>query len=56
MKTIRSLFDDECGVASLEYAIIAAVLVLALIAIMSSIAGKIYNKMTDVHDNALNGY
>ena len=56
MNTLKSFFNDEFGVASLEYAIIASVLVITLIAVMASIAAKVNNKMTDVHDNALNGY
>ena len=56
MKLLKAFFIDESGVASLEYAIIAAVLVIALITIMASIGNKVNNKMADVRDNALNGY
>jgi Flp pilus assembly pilin Flp len=56
MNAVQNFFKNETGVASIEYAILAAVLVLALIAILSSIAGKVNNKMIDVRDNALDGY
>ena len=56
MRLLKAFFSDESGVAALEYAIIAAVLVMALLGVMISIGNKVNNKMTDVHDNALNGY
>ena len=52
MNTLKRFWNDERGVAALEYAIIAAVIAIALIAIMIALGGKILAKFTKVN-NAL---
>jgi pilus assembly protein Flp/PilA len=51
MNTLKRFLKDERGVAAIEYAIIAAVIAVGLIAVMIAIGGKILNKMTSINDN-----
>lgn len=49
MNTLKKFWNDERGVAAIEYAIIAAVIAVGLIAIMIAIGGKVNNKMGSVN-------
>lgn len=52
MNTLKRFWNDERGVAALEYAIIAAVIAIALIAVLIALGQKIFNKFNNVN-NAL---
>ena len=57
MNTLKKFWNDERGVAAIEYAIIAAVIAAGLITVMIAIGGKVNNKMTSVNTElAGNGY
>jgi Flp pilus assembly pilin Flp len=49
MNTLKRFWNDEQGVAAIEYAIIAAVIAAGLIVIMIAIGGKVTNQMTAVN-------
>ena len=49
MEMLKDFAKSECGVSSLEYAIIASVLVVVLIVVLASIGIKVSNKMTSVN-------
>ena len=48
---LKRFWNDEQGVAAIEYAIIAAVIAVGLIAVMLAIGGKVNNKMSSVNTN-----
>ena len=50
MNTLKRFWNDEQGVAAIEYAIIAAVIAIALIAIMISIGNRIKSKFNGVNN------
>ena len=54
MNMLKRFWNDERGVAAIEYAIIAAVIAVGLIAIMISIGGKVNTKLGGV-DTELQG-
>ena len=58
MNMLKRFWNDEQGVAAIEYAIIAAVIAIGLIAVMVSIGKKINGKMgsIDVNLTAADGY
>ena len=50
MSVLKQFIRTESGVSSLEYAIIAAVLAMALISILTAMSLKIANKMSKVNN------
>ena len=57
MNTLKRFWNDEQGVAAIEYAIIAAVIAVGLILTMATIGGRIAGKMSGVDaDLATAGY
>lgn len=52
MKSFKSFLSDDKGLETVEYAIIAGLIVVALIAIISAIGTKVKNKF-EVLNNAL---
>jgi pilus assembly protein Flp/PilA len=48
---IKSFLSDEKGLETVEYAIIAGLIVIALIALMTAIGTKIKNKFQALHDS-----
>jgi len=52
MKTFKKFLSDEQGLETVEYAIIAGLIVVALIAIITSIGGKVRERFQSL-DNAL---
>lgn len=57
MNTLKRFWNDEQGVAAIEYAIIAAVIAVGLIAAMAAIGTKVQTKMAGVDtDLATAGY
>lgn len=57
MNTLKKFWNDERGVAAIEYAIIAAVIAVGLITVMIAIGQKVLNKMTNVNSDLQgNGY
>ena len=51
MNTLKRFWNDEQGVAAIEYAIIAAVIAVGLIVVMIAIGGKVLNKMGSVNND-----
>lgn len=49
MNVLKKFWKDERGVAAIEYAIIAAVIAVALITIMIAIGNHIKNKFNNVN-------
>ena len=49
MSVLKQFIRTESGVSSLEYAIIAAVLAMALVSILTAMSLKIANKMNKVN-------
>jgi len=47
---IKSFLSDEKGLETVEYAIIAGLIVVALIALMTAIGTKVKNKFQALHD------
>ena len=47
---IKSFLSDEKGLETVEYAIIAGLIVVALIALMTAIDTKVKNKFQTLHD------
>ena len=54
MNALKRFWNDERGVAAIEYAIIAAVIAVGLIVVMIAIGQKVLNKMSNVNSD-LNG-
>ena len=48
-KTIRKLLKDEAGGEILEYALIAGLIVVAAIAVITAIGGKVLGKWTSLN-------
>ena len=55
MNTLKRFWNDEQGVAAIEYAIIAAVIAVGLITVMVAIGNKVNNKMSGVNSDLANG-
>ena len=49
MKTLNKLFKDEQGGEVLEYALIAGLIVVAAIAVISSVGGKVVARWTSLN-------
>ena len=52
------LVQDESGVSAVEYALICALIVLAMIAALSQVAAastSLWNTVAETSDNAING-
>jgi Flp pilus assembly pilin Flp len=49
---IKSFLSDEKGLETVEYAIIAGLIVVALITLITTIGSKVYNKFNNLN-NAL---
>jgi pilus assembly protein Flp/PilA len=47
---IKSFLSDEKGLETVEYAIIAGLIVIALIALMTAIGNKVKNKFQALND------
>lgn len=47
---IKSFLSDEKGLETIEYAIIAGLIVIALIALMTAIGTRIKDKFQALHD------
>lgn len=50
MNTLKKLWKDERGLETIEYAVIAALIVIGLITTMQSIGGKIHNMFTAIDE------
>jgi pilus assembly protein Flp/PilA len=50
MNMIKRFLSDEKGLETVEYAIIAGLIVVALIALMSAIGTKVKGKFQALHD------
>lgn len=50
MKSFKSFLSDDKGLETVEYAIIAGLIVVALIALMTAIGTKVKNKFQTLHD------
>lgn len=48
MKTLVKLWKDERGLETIEYAVIAALIVIGLITTMQSIGGKIHTMFSNI--------
>jgi len=51
MNTFKRFFADEQGLETIEYAIIAGLIVVGIIAVMSTIGGKILQKFNNLNAN-----
>jgi pilus assembly protein Flp/PilA len=51
MLTIRNFWNNESGATSIEYALIAAGIALAIIAAVNSLGTKISNKYTSINSS-----
>ena len=49
MKTLNKLFKDEQGGEVLEYALIAGLIVVAAVAVITSVGGKVFAKWTSLN-------
>jgi pilus assembly protein Flp/PilA len=49
MKSLKSFLSDDKGLETVEYAIIAGLIVVALIAIITSIGGKVKDKFQSLN-------
>ena len=49
MKSLKSFLSDEKGLETVEYAIIAGLIVVALIAIITAIGDKVKNKFQSLN-------
>ena len=50
MKSLKSFLSVDKGLVTVEYAIIAGLIVVALIALMTAIGGKVKDKFQTLHD------
>ena len=50
MKTLTKLFKDEQGGEVLEYALIAGLIVVAAIAVITSVGGKVFARWTSLNN------
>jgi len=46
---LKSFLSDEKGLETVEYAIIAGLIVVALITLISTIGSKVYNKFNNLN-------
>lgn len=51
MKIAKRFLSDEKGLETVEYAIIAGLIVIALITVITAIGTKVQNKFQTLHDH-----